>query len=76
MAYKDVLMLHDTDLYSVFERCRQLGALAQVHAENGEVIAQVTYLLQFQVHRYSVYHKILALGTSFSNYQNLTGRVW
>ena len=45
MAYKDVLMLHDTDLYHVFERCRELGALAQVHAENGEVIAQVTYLL-------------------------------
>lgn len=40
MAYKDVLMLDDGDLYNVFERCRELGALAQVHAENGEVIAQ------------------------------------
>jgi len=45
MAYKDVFMLPDTDLYHVFERCRQLGALAQVHAENGEVIAQVTYFI-------------------------------
>jgi len=45
MAYKDVLMLDDSDLYNVFERCRQLGALAQVHAENGHVIAQVTHLL-------------------------------
>jgi len=42
MAYKDVLMLNDGDLYRVFERCRQLGALAQVHAENGDVIAKVT----------------------------------
>jgi len=42
MAYKDVLMLNDADLYKVFERCQQLGALAMVHAENGDVIAQVT----------------------------------
>jgi len=42
MAYKDVFMLSDAELYKVFERCRQLGALAQVHAENGDVIAQVT----------------------------------
>ena len=42
MAYKDVFMLNDGDLYRAFERCRQLGALAQVHAENGDVIAQVT----------------------------------
>jgi len=42
MAYKDLLMLNDAQLYNVFKRCRQLGALAQVHAENGDVIAQVT----------------------------------
>ncbi|CAO1395398.1 unnamed protein product [Diamesa hyperborea] len=38
MAYKDVLMLNDSELYEVMERCKELGALAQVHAENGDVI--------------------------------------
>lgn len=30
MAYKDVLMLNDAELYETFERCREVGALAQV----------------------------------------------
>lgn len=42
MAYKDVLMLNDSELYETFERCRDLGALVQVHAENGDVIAKNT----------------------------------
>jgi dihydropyrimidinase len=32
-------MLPDADLLAGFRRCRELGALIQVHAENGELIA-------------------------------------
>ncbi|HUL59301.1 MAG TPA: dihydropyrimidinase [Anaeromyxobacteraceae bacterium] len=38
-AYKGGLMLPDEDIIAGFERCRELGALPQVHAENGELIA-------------------------------------
>lgn len=41
MAYKD-LMLRDTELFPLFEHCRKIGAIAQVHAENGDVIAENT----------------------------------
>ena len=36
MASKD-----DSDLYNTFKRCKQLGALAMVHAENGALIEEV-----------------------------------
>ena len=42
MAYKDVFMLDDSELYDVFKTCKQLGAIAMVHAENGSVIAEVS----------------------------------
>ncbi|XP_002120485.3 dihydropyrimidinase [Ciona intestinalis] len=38
MAYKDVFMLDDNDLYEVYKNCREIGALAMMHAENGHVI--------------------------------------
>lgn len=38
MAYKDTLMLSDEELLGVFQKCRQIGALAMVHAENGDII--------------------------------------
>ncbi|XP_030359908.1 dihydropyrimidinase isoform X2 [Strigops habroptila] len=40
MAYKDIYMLNDEELYEAFCCCKELGAVAQVHAENGELIAQ------------------------------------
>ena len=39
LAYKGGLMLPDEDIIAGFLRCRELGALPQVHAENGELIA-------------------------------------
>lgn len=33
-------MLNDSELYSIFEHCKELGAIPQVHAENGAIIAK------------------------------------
>jgi dihydropyrimidinase len=41
LAYKGGLMLPDEDIISGFLRCRELGALPQVHAENGDLIAHL-----------------------------------
>ncbi|GFY40443.1 dihydropyrimidinase [Trichonephila inaurata madagascariensis] len=37
MAYED-LQMRDKDLLQIFETCARIGAIAQVHAENGDVI--------------------------------------
>ena len=44
MAYKGVVMVDDTSLYHIFKKCTQLGALAMVHAENGNFIDEVKTL--------------------------------
>ena len=40
MAYKGSFQVGDADLYNIFKRCKQLGALSQVHAENGDVVEE------------------------------------
>ncbi|XP_001378663.1 dihydropyrimidinase-related protein 3 isoform X1 [Monodelphis domestica] len=40
MAYKDLYQVSNTELYEIFTCLAELGAIAQVHAENGDIIAQ------------------------------------
>ncbi len=42
MAYKGAIMVTDEQMLQSFQRCQELGALATVHAENGEFV----YFLQ------------------------------
>ena len=41
MAYKGALMVNDDELYASFTRCAELGAIPLVHAENGDVVAEL-----------------------------------
>ena len=41
MAYKGALMVDDDEMFSSFQRCAELGALPMVHAENGDLVAQM-----------------------------------
>jgi dihydropyrimidinase len=38
MAYKNAIMVPDENLVKSFSRCQELGAIATVHAENGELV--------------------------------------
>lgn len=58
MAYKDLYMVNDEELYEAFSCCKELGAVAQVHAENGDLIALVSiwcFVLQSQEHKWYCY---------------------
>ncbi|XP_048364342.1 dihydropyrimidinase [Sphaerodactylus townsendi] len=40
MAYKGLYMIGDAELHAAFSQCKQIGAIAQVHAENGDLIVE------------------------------------
>ncbi len=42
LAYKGALMVNDDELYASFSRLAELGGIALVHAENGDVVAELT----------------------------------
>ncbi|MGP9805720.1 dihydropyrimidinase [Paracoccus sp. NSM] len=42
MAYKGALMVNDDELFASFRRVGDLGGLAMVHAENGDVVAELS----------------------------------
>jgi dihydropyrimidinase len=41
MAYKGALMVDDDEMFASFSRCAALGALPLVHAENGDIVAEL-----------------------------------
>lgn len=38
MAYKNAIMVSDEELVAGFSRCREIGAIAAVHAEHGDLV--------------------------------------
>ncbi|SEM59341.1 dihydropyrimidinase [Loktanella fryxellensis] len=42
MAYKGALMVNDDELFASFSRVGDLGGIAMVHAENGDVVAELS----------------------------------
>jgi dihydropyrimidinase len=42
MAYKGALMVNDDEMFSSFRRVGDLGGVALVHAENGDLVAELT----------------------------------
>ena len=41
MAYKDTLMLRDSELFQALQTCKDIGAVPRIHAENGELVVEV-----------------------------------
>ena len=58
MAYKGVFMIDDATLFQLLEQSRELGALVNVHAENGDVIDILTRRLVAEKMLTPWYHRI------------------
>ena len=41
MAYKGALMIEDDEMFASFKRCKELGGLPMVHAETGDIVADL-----------------------------------
>ncbi len=48
MAYKGALMVNDDELFASFSRVGELGGIVLVHAENGDVVAELSARLLAQ----------------------------
>jgi len=42
MAYKDAFMIKDEDMIKLMKKCKELGAITMVHAENGDLVDECT----------------------------------
>jgi len=42
LAYKGALMVNDDELFASFRRVKEVGGVAMVHAENGDVVAELS----------------------------------
>ena len=42
LAYKGALMVNDDELFASFKRCAEIGAMPMVHAENGDIVAEMS----------------------------------
>ena len=42
LAYKGSLMVNDDELFASFKRCAEIGAIPMVHAENGDIVAEMS----------------------------------
>lgn len=67
MAYKGSYMLQDPELYAAFSQCKEIGAIAQVHAENGDLIAEVSmsYITHVNYWKLTVRKKLLVLKSCY-----------
>src|SRR5690606_6556902 len=48
MAYKGSLMVNDDEMFASFQRLADLGGVAMVHAENGDVVTELSARLLAQ----------------------------
>ena len=51
LAYKGALMVNDDELFASFSRLAELGGIAMVHAENGDVVAELSAKLEEEIRK-------------------------